>query len=69
VPLAGSDEEKEKRARRAIQLLRQAVGKGFKDAALVKRDTDLDALRERDDFKKLLAELEAAARPKETKEK
>jgi hypothetical protein len=28
--------------------------------AHLKKDTDLDPLRERDDFKKLLAELEAA---------
>ena len=29
----------------------------------MKKDTDLDALRDRDDFKKLMAELEAARKP------
>ncbi len=68
VPLADKAETKEKRAVRAVELLRQAVAKGFKDAAHMKRDADLDALRGRDDFKKLLAELEAAARTTKTKE-
>lgn len=34
----------------------------------MKQDTDLDALRGRDDFKKVLAEAEAAARPKKRKD-
>jgi serine/threonine-protein kinase len=66
VPLADMAEVKEKRALRAIDLLRQAVAKGYKDAAHTKRDADLDALRGRDDFKKLLAEMEAT-RAKKTK--
>jgi hypothetical protein len=45
---------------RAIALLRQAVAKGYKDAAHMKQDTDLDPLRGREDFKKLMAELEHA---------
>jgi hypothetical protein len=45
----------------AMTLLKQAVAKGYKDAAHMRRDRDLDALRERDDFKKLLAELETAS--------
>ena len=32
----------------------------WRDAAHMAKDKDLDALRERDDFKKLLAEVEAA---------
>jgi serine/threonine protein kinase len=43
----------------AMAMLRAAVEKGFKNAAHMKRDTDLDPLRQRDDFKKLVAELEA----------
>ncbi len=43
---------------RAIELLRQAIGKGYKDIEHLKKDDDLKALRERDDFKKLLTELE-----------
>jgi serine/threonine protein kinase/tetratricopeptide (TPR) repeat protein len=64
VPLADTPEAKEKYAARAVALLRQAVAKGFKDATQMKKDADLGALRQRDDFKKLLAELEAATRPK-----
>jgi hypothetical protein len=44
-------------AARAVALLHQAVGKGFKDAAHMKEDKDLDALRDREDFKWLLVEL------------
>jgi tetratricopeptide (TPR) repeat protein len=43
----------------AMKLLRDAVGTGFKDSAHMKKDTDLDPLRQREDFRKLLAELEA----------
>jgi tetratricopeptide (TPR) repeat protein len=46
---------------RSVELLRQAVAKGYKDVAHMKLDRDLDALREREDFKKLLAELETAS--------
>jgi hypothetical protein len=33
----------------------------YRDAAHMKKDTDLDPLREREDFKKLIAELEKRA--------
>jgi hypothetical protein len=42
----------------AIKILREAVSKGFKDVAHMKKDTDLDPLRQRADFQKLVAELE-----------
>ena len=42
-----------------MELLAKAVQAGYQDAAHMKKDTDLDPLREREDFKKLLAELEA----------
>jgi hypothetical protein len=42
----------------ALRLLREAVSKGYKDVAHMKRDTDLDPLHQREDFKKLIAELE-----------
>jgi hypothetical protein len=48
-------------ADRALQLLHRAVHAGFKDAAHLRKDTALDPLRERDDFQKLLAELEKKA--------
>ena len=46
-------------ADRAMVWLKQAVAAGYNNAALMKRDPDLNALRDRDDFKKLVAELEA----------
>jgi tetratricopeptide (TPR) repeat protein len=67
VPLAAKDnklpEAKRKElakayADRAMTALRQAVEKGFKDFAHLKKDADLDPLRERDDFRRLLADLE-----------
>jgi tetratricopeptide (TPR) repeat protein len=42
----------------AMKLLRDAVSKGFKDAPHMKKDPDLAPLREREDFQKLVAELE-----------
>jgi hypothetical protein len=48
-------------ASRAVELLREAVDRGYKgpaEVARLKTDADLDALRERDDFKGLLAGLE-----------
>jgi tetratricopeptide (TPR) repeat protein len=43
----------------AMKLLREAVAKGFKDAAHMKQDSDLAPLRQRPDFQKLLKELES----------
>jgi superkiller protein 3 len=43
----------------AMAWLHKAVAAGFSNAAHMKQDKDLDALREREDFKKLVAELEA----------
>jgi serine/threonine protein kinase len=45
----------------AVTLLQQAVDAGFQDVELIKKDRDLDALRNRPDFKKLLDRLEAKA--------
>jgi hypothetical protein len=41
-----------------MELLGKARKAGFKDAAHLKQDTDLDPLREREDFQQLVAELE-----------
>jgi tetratricopeptide (TPR) repeat protein len=41
-----------------MAMLRDAVAKGWKDSAQMRKDTDLDALRQREDFQQLLAELE-----------
>ena len=54
---SGGSLSKEDCAKRAITLLQQAVAKGYNNAEHMKRDHDLEALREREDFKKLLAEL------------
>jgi tetratricopeptide (TPR) repeat protein len=42
----------------AMKLLREAVSKGYKDVPHMKKDTDLDPLRQREDFQKLVTELE-----------
>src|SRR5262249_28227321 len=52
---------------RALALLRQAVRKGFKDLEHLKKDTDLDPLRGRNDFRKLLIEVENATIPEDRK--
>jgi serine/threonine protein kinase/tetratricopeptide (TPR) repeat protein len=49
-------------ADRAMALLRQAVARGFKDTAHVKNDSQLEPLRAREDFKKLLADLEGKSK-------
>jgi serine/threonine protein kinase/tetratricopeptide (TPR) repeat protein len=43
---------------RAMGWLKQAVAAGYKDGAHVKKDRDLDSLRAREDFKRLISELE-----------
>jgi hypothetical protein len=50
-------DRKQEYADRAMELLRKAVKAGFKNASHMKKDTDLDPLRDRADFKKLLGEL------------
>jgi hypothetical protein len=67
VPLAEKDprlnetqrkETSQTYAERAMPLLRQAIVEGFKDVTHMKKDSDLDPLRDRDDFKKLVQDLE-----------
>lgn len=41
--------------------LKQAIAAGYKDAGHMAKDQDLDALRDRQDFKKLSAGLAAAS--------
>jgi serine/threonine protein kinase len=50
-----------KQAHLAVTLLQQAVDAGFQNVELIKKDSDLDALRDRPDFKKLLDRLQAKA--------
>ena len=48
----------------AVKAARKAFEQGYTDVEHMKKDTDLDALRERADFKKLLGEMEAKAKGK-----
>jgi tetratricopeptide (TPR) repeat protein len=47
-------------AERAMDFLKKAVAMGHRHPAVMKADSDLDALRGRDDFQKLLADLETS---------
>ena len=47
-------------ADQAMAMLRDAVAKGYENIEHMKQDNNLDPLRERADFKKVVAELEAA---------
>jgi serine/threonine protein kinase/Flp pilus assembly protein TadD len=67
IPLVQKSDEREAGKRRAdaqfyadeaMKMLRDAIAKGYQDTAHVKQDKDLDALRERADFQKLLAWLQ-----------
>jgi hypothetical protein len=57
-PVANAPGSPKKCADEAMALLKQAVAKGYKNAAHMKQDKDLAPLCQRDDFKKLVAELE-----------
>jgi hypothetical protein len=50
---------------RALAMLRQAVERGYKDVAHLKKDADLASLRSRADFQKLVQELEAKSEGKQ----
>jgi tetratricopeptide (TPR) repeat protein len=60
-----SAEKKKEHAVRAMELLQRAVGAGYRDAARLKSDPDLDTLRGRKDFQQLVERLEkkGTARP------
>ena len=45
-----------------MDTLRRAVAAGFRNVGSFRTDPDLDALRSRDDFKKLVGELEEEAK-------
>jgi hypothetical protein len=56
--------EADAEADRAMAWLKQAVAAGWRNAAHLAADHDLDALRARDDFKALVAELERREKTK-----
>jgi tetratricopeptide (TPR) repeat protein len=55
---AHAQSKEERFALRAIELLHQAVFRGFKDVEQIKTNMDLDSLHDRDDFQHFLADLE-----------
>jgi hypothetical protein len=59
--LAGDPGAAAVEADRAMVWLRKAVAAGYRDRANIEKDADLDALRDRPDFRALLKELEAKA--------
>lgn len=54
----GSSEKQIEYADRAMELLKEAVKMGFDNSKRMQADSDLARLRDRDDFKKLIAEVE-----------
>ncbi len=50
-------------AERAVAALRRAVAAGFRDAGRARKDGALDVLREREDFRQLVKEMESKAAP------
>jgi tetratricopeptide (TPR) repeat protein len=52
----------EQYSRRAVELLREALRRGYSDVAQLKADANLDVLRSRDDFKQLLRDAESPPR-------
>ena len=55
----GAAKDADADADRAIAWLRKAIAAGYTNVDHMKTDRDLDALRDRADFKKLLADLQA----------
>lgn len=55
-------DKKQEYAERAMDLLQNAVKTGWRNAAHMAKDTDLDVLRDRADFQKLMAALEAKSK-------
>jgi tetratricopeptide (TPR) repeat protein len=59
IPAVAADRLANEQAERAMAWLQKAVVAGFRDVECLKKENDLNALRQRADFKKLLTELEA----------
>jgi len=57
VPIARSEARKQAFAAEAVEALRAAIAIGWNDAQMTARDRDLAPLRDRDDFRRLIAEL------------
>ncbi len=50
-------------ADRGMEMLKKAVQSGFQDVDFMKRDNTLDAIRDREEFKQIVDELERARKP------
>jgi serine/threonine protein kinase len=59
VPLIEAESEREKQAELAIETLKRALADGYKHHILIATDPDLDALRDRPDFRELVGERHA----------
>jgi hypothetical protein len=57
-PSPAGARQAEAEASRAMAWLKQAVAAGYNNAAHMRRDSDLDALRDRGDFRELVTKLE-----------
>ena len=62
IPVAEAN-SREELAHRAVEALRQAAAAGYVNLANFKTDTDLDALRDRRDFRDFLLDLAMPAKP------
>jgi serine/threonine protein kinase len=63
----GSTQRAVLEADQAVAWLKQAIDAGYRNTARLKQDKDLDALRDRPDFTKLLAPLPGPGQPLETR--
>jgi hypothetical protein len=54
---ANESQLRERYADRALEALRQAVARQYRDVVNLETEPDLDALRDRPEFKAILAEL------------
>lgn len=52
-------EKQQEYSDRAMELLQEAVKAGHENAARISKDSDLKPLRDRNDFKKIISDLEA----------
>jgi tetratricopeptide (TPR) repeat protein len=59
----GEPPTQERYAARAVELLGSAIDRGFKDAGKVQKDHDLDALRTRPDFQKIVLRIPPEKKP------
>ncbi len=59
VPLSKEAADRDRRAGLAVEVLRRAIAKGFKDGRLLETDADLAPLRDREEYRQLLDGLRA----------